>query len=143
MDIHSRQLKQKYNITAPQLVCLLTIVEQKSLTVATLAKEIHLSPSTVVGILDRLEDKGFILRNRDSKDRRVVRIQASEKGLEFADSAPSPLQDKFDTSLSKLSDLEQVTISLSLQRIVELMEAQEIDAAPILQTGGMDESEKK
>lgn len=140
VDIHSRQLKQKYNITTPQLVCLLTIVEQKSVTVATLAKEIHLSPSTVVGILDRLEEKGLVERNRDQVDRRVVRVTPTKSGKVFAKDAPSPLQDRLGNSLSQLSHLEQATISLSLQRIVQLMEAEEIDAAPILQTGGIAET---
>ena len=140
VDIHSRQLKQKCNITAPQLVCLLTVLEKQTITVANLAKEIHLSPSTVVGILDRLEEKGLVARNRDSKDRRVVKVTATQKGIEFSKTAPSPLQDKLGTSLSQLSILEQSTISLSLQRIVELMKAEEIDAAPILQTGKLEES---
>ncbi len=143
VDIHSRQLKQKCNITAPQLVCLLTIVAKEILTVANLAKEIHLSPSTVVGILDRLEEKGLVTRNRDSKDRRVVKVTATAKGMEFAQTAPSPLQDKLGNSLSQLSVLEQSTISLSLTRIVELMEAEEIDAAPILQTGCIEDSVEK
>ncbi len=143
VDIHSRQLKQKHNITAPQLVCLLTIVEKHTITVANLAKEIHLSPSTVVGILDRLDDKGLISRNRDVKDRRVVKVTATEKGKDFSNRAPSPLQDKLANSLSQLSNLEQLTISASLNRIVELMEAEEIDAAPILQTGHIEESLEK
>ncbi len=143
VDIHSRQLKQKYNITAPQLVCLLTIIDKQMITVAKLAREIHLSPSTVVGILDRLEEKGLISRERDDKDRRVVKVTATAKGVEFSKSAPSPLQDKLGNSLNQLSDLEQLTISVSLRRIVELMEAEEIDAAPILQAGHIEESLNK
>jgi len=139
IDIHSRQLSAKYNITAPQLICLLTIVENKKISVATLAKEIYLSPSTVVGVLDRLEDKKLIIRKRDKKDRRVVIISASAKGKEYSKSAPSPLQDKLANALLDLSELEQMTISLSLNRIVALMEAEDIDAAPILETGKIQE----
>lgn len=140
VDIHSRQLKSKFNITAPQLICLITIVSKKSMAVATLAKEIHLSSSTVVGILDRLEEKKLIVRRRDKKDRRVVKVSATAQGKEFIKNSPSPLQDKLENSLKELSELEQATISLSLQRIVELMEAEEIDAAPILQMGNIEES---
>ncbi len=143
VDIHSRQLNSKYNITAPQLVCLLTIVDHKTLTVANLAKEIHLSPSTVVGILDRLEERKLITRKRDKTDRRVVKVSATKSGKEFIKDSPSPLQDRLGQSLTKLSRLEQATISLSLERIVELMEAEDIDAAPILQTGNIEESTVK
>ena len=139
VDIHSRQLKSKHNITTSQLVCLMAIAGYKSLTVASLAKEIHLSASTVVGILDRLEEKKLIVRKRDKIDRRVVKVSVTKMGKEFIKDSPSPLQDRLGSSLSRLSNLEQATISLSLDRIVELMEAEEIDAAPILQTGNIEE----
>ncbi len=135
VDQYSKQLSIKYAITTPQLVCLLTIVESKVITVAALARQIHLSPSTVVGILDRLEDKKLINRKRDKQDRRLVKIKPTTKGKEYAKSAPSPLQDKLMTSLSRISDLEQAAISLSLIKIVELMEAEEIDASPLLASG--------
>ena len=132
VDIYSKRLSTRYAITTPQLVCLMTIVEKKVITVAALAKEIHLSPSTVVGILDRLEDKKLISRKRDKQDRRMVKIRPTTKGKEYAKSAPSPLQDKLLGSMSRLSNLEQAAISLSLSKIVELMEAEEIDASPLL-----------
>ena len=135
VDIYSKQLSVKYAITTPQLVSLMTIVENKVITAATLAKKIHLSPSTVVGILDRLEEKKLISRKRDKQDRRLVKIKPTTKGKEYAKSAPSPLQDKLKESLSVLSNLEQAAISLSLSKIVELMEAEEIDASPLLTVG--------
>jgi DNA-binding MarR family transcriptional regulator len=135
IDLHSRQLTMKYNITTPQLVCLLTITEHKTITVAAIAREIHLSPSTVVGILDRLEEKKLIVRKRDTKDRRVVKLSATPAGRRFAKDAPSPLQDRLVASLSQLSELEQATISLALARVVELMEAGSIEAVPFLEMG--------
>jgi DNA-binding MarR family transcriptional regulator len=135
IDLHSRQLTLKYNITTPQLVCLLTIIEYKTITVAAIAREIHLSPSTVVGILDRLEEKKLIVRKRDTKDRRVVKLSATPAGKRFAKDAPSPLQDRLVTSLSQLSELEQATISLALERVVTLMEAESIEAVPFLEMG--------
>lgn len=94
----------------------------------------YLSASTVVGILDRLEKKGFIRRLRDSNDRRVVNVSATEKGQKLAYNAPSPLQDGLANALNRLSELEQATIALSLKRIVDLMEAGHLEAAPILET---------
>ncbi len=53
---------------------------------------------------------------------------------------PSPLQRTLADALNALPELEQATIALSLERIVALMEAQEIDAAPILETGPINSS---
>lgn len=138
IDIHSRKLSMQHDVTAPQLITLLAIREHGSLTIAELSKEVHLSSSTLVGIIDRLEGKQFVVRKRDTVDRRKILIHATKQGNEFAVQAPSPLQETLAQSLVQLNDLEQSTIALSLERIVELMEANELDAAPILQTGAID-----
>ncbi|MBU1319066.1 MAG: MarR family transcriptional regulator [candidate division Zixibacteria bacterium] len=141
VDIYSGKLKSQHQITGPQLICLLAIVEKGPLTATALAKSVHLSSSTMVGILDRLEKKELIHRTRDKKDRRQVNVVATESGMRLARNAPSPLQDGLARALSKLSDLEQATIALSLRRIVDLMEVNDFDAAPILETGQLDQNE--
>jgi len=140
VDIYSRKLKSQHNVTGPQLVCLLEIAEHGPITSSTLSKNIHLSASTVVGIIDRLEARGLIKRERDTKDRRLVYVTVTEKGRELADAAPSPLQDSLSEALRSLPELEQAAIALSLEKIVDLMEARHIDAAPILETGPVQQS---
>ena len=50
-------------------------------------------------------------------------------------SAPSPLQDQFVRKFSALQDWEQSLILSSVQRIVSMMEAEDIDASAVLTTG--------
>ena len=88
-----------------------------------------------MGILDQLQAKGLITRERSGTDRRAQVIHLTDHGKETLLRAPSPLQDKFAKALLSLSDSEQSTISLALERIVELMEAEDIDASPVLDTG--------
>lgn len=135
VDLHSKELATKTGITAPQLVCLLTLVEHGAITATTISREVFLSPSTVVGILDRLEEKKLVTRERSTKDRRLVTLSVTEEGRRVAAHAPSPLQDTLTEALSALPLNEQIEIAQSLERVVSLMEAQHIDAAPILATG--------
>lgn len=135
VDLYSKQLASGSGVTAPQLICLLAIVEHGQLTATEISREIHLSPSTIVGILDRLEEKALVRRDRDREDRRVVTVTATEGGKRLATEAPSPLQKTLADSLNALPELEQATIALSLERIVALMEAQHLDSSPILETG--------
>lgn len=135
VDLYSKQLESQSDITAPQLVCLLAVVNGGPMTATALAKEVHLSPSTVVGILDRLEEKGLVTRSRGVQDRRIVRVSATERGAALAAQAPSPLQERLAQGLNRLPELEQAAIALALERVVQLMEAQHIDSAPILETG--------
>ena len=149
--LHSRQLSAVSNITAPQLVCLRAVVENGPLTATALSREIHVSASTVVGILDRLEDKGLVRRERGREDRRIVFLWPTEAGIALAQGTPSPLQQKLAESLNELPELEQATITLSLERIVDLMESRGVAvpesagdiASPILEvpdTGALPES---
>ena len=131
--LHSRQLAACSNITAPQLICLRAVIDRGPLTATAISREVHVSPSTVVGILDRLEDKGLIRRERGREDRRIVFITATEAGVELARETPSPLQKKLADALNALPELEQATITLALERVVTLMESD--TAAPVEPAG--------
>jgi DNA-binding MarR family transcriptional regulator len=135
VDLHSRKLSAQHKITGPQLVCLLAIDGHGRVTGSAIARHVHLSPSTVIGILDRLEAKGLVRRERDLKDRRLVQVSLTEQGRALAARAPSPLQDTLAAAMSDLPEAELARIAESLDRIVEMMEARQIDAAPILETG--------
>jgi DNA-binding MarR family transcriptional regulator len=134
VDIYSRKLRTNHKLTAPQLICLLNILEQKQTTATRIAREVFLNPSTVIGILDRLESRGLVVRDRDNRDRRVVNVTATARGFKVAQSAPSPLQDSLAEALNQLPASQQAEIALSLNRIVDLMEAHHLTAAPILET---------
>ena len=138
VDLYSRHLLREYEITGPQLITLLTVKEYELVTVSAIAVHIHLSSSTVIGILDRLESKGLIRRDRDLKDRRLVHVSLTEKGEALARNAPSPLQDAFAGAMRKLPETELVMIAESLERIVGLMQIQHMDTAPILESEPID-----
>lgn len=138
IDIHSRKLSMQHDITAPQLITLMCIADKGPMTIVDISEEVHLSASTLVGIIDRLESKHYVTRKRSTEDRRQVLISITEEGKHFTANAPSPLQETLAEALNELSLQEQATICTSLERVVELMKAKEIDAAPILQTGSID-----
>ena len=85
--------------------------------------------------MDRLEKKKLIIRDRDSKDRRQVFVSITPKGEKLITATPSLLQDNLAKALVALPELEQISITLALEKLTDLMEARHIDAAPILETG--------
>ena len=139
VDLYSKELTASTRITTPQLMCLLSVVQAGSMTATSISREIHVSPSTVVGILDRLEEKGLIRRERNRDDRRVVAGAPANEGYRIAQQAPSPVEKTLADALITLPQDEQTKIASSLERIVNLMEAQHIDAAPILDTGPLNQ----
>lgn len=135
VDIYSRRLNSEFRITAPQLICLYSVSKQDGMTLSVLAKKVNLGISTVNGIVDRLEEKGSLERRRSDTDRRRVKLSITQQGRDIARAAPALLQDRLAYSLRQLPDLEQAAIALSLERVVNLMEAESLDASPNLVLG--------
>ena len=135
VDIYSHKLANESGVTVPQLLCLLRVVEDGPLSIKKLADGVDLSASTVVGIVDRLERKGLVQRERSTQDRRHVSVYATEEGAVVASGSPSPLQNRLAEALDALPELERAAMALSLERIVDLMEIDQVDASPILDTG--------
>jgi DNA-binding MarR family transcriptional regulator len=132
IDLHSRRLLAECEVTAPQLVCLHMLDNEGPLTSRALAGKVHVNPSTLVGILDRLEAKGLVLRRRDPEDRRSVFVELTRAGAAFVAKAPSPLQAALVGRLRRLSRKEQRKLAQSLEEVVGLMQAEALDEVPVL-----------
>jgi len=135
IDLHSRLLLQKNGLTIPQLAALQATQRLQPITVGALARDIHLGPATVTGILGRLEKRGLVSRTRGDLDRRSVVVQLTDEGTKLVAEAPSLLQDRFHRELAKLQEWEQTMILATLQRIASMMDAEDIEAAPVLVPG--------
>jgi len=135
IDLRSRGLMQEIGLTAPQLASLQAIARLQPITVGALAKSVHLSQATLTGILTRLESRNLVSRTRSGTDRRTVVVELTEDGRAILESAPSLLQDSFRRELLKLHEWEQNQMLATLQHIASMMDAEEIDAAPVLAAG--------
>ena len=126
MDIHSKYLHKYYGLSSPQLTILKELSEVNEIPTGQLAKKISLSQATVTDILDRLEEKELIIRQRSSFDKRRVYIRISEKGKAIIFKNPSLLKEDFIRQFNELEDWEQTLILSSMQRIVAMMKAPEM-----------------
>lgn len=142
IDIHSRYLVREVGLTGPQLTILNQVNRQGDMSTGELAKAISVSQATITGILERLEKKELIKRTRSEQDRRKVYVSVTKNCKELLESAPPPLQESFVSSFHELENWEQLMILSSLQRLVGLMDAKKIDAAPMLTTGPIDAVQK-
>jgi DNA-binding MarR family transcriptional regulator len=123
---YSHEVSSKYGITGPQLWALKTIYQNGSLSLGELSQKMYLHPSTISGVIDRLEKKGYALRGRNQKDRRVVKVVLTTKGEKLAKKSPNPVQGKMIYGLRKLRKKEIDSIYHSVQTLVEIMEAQNV-----------------
>jgi DNA-binding MarR family transcriptional regulator len=132
---HSRQVARETGLTIPQAMCLQAIADlnrEGEATVAQVSEAVQLASATVSRILDRLEAATLIVRERRSKDRRKVCLTLTETGAQRLLELPPPLQGQFVERLSHLPENEQRKLLQALETVVELMDAAQIDAAPVL-----------
>lgn len=137
-DLHSRHLSKTTGVTAPQILIMQAIHNTEGVTLGEIASAVSLSQATVSSILDRLEKRELIMRKRSTVDKRRVHAYLSEKGQQVLRDAPLPLQDQFARQFAELQEWEQSMIISSLQRVAHMMDAEHIDASPILDVGTLD-----
>jgi DNA-binding MarR family transcriptional regulator len=135
VDLHSKKLSQEYNLTGPQALVLKEISVTKDITPGELAKRVSLSQATITDIVKRLESRDCVRRIRGMDDRRKVVLEITSAGIKLIDTAPPLLQEKFTQRFNQLADWEQTLLLSSLQHVASLMDADSLDAAPLLTSG--------
>jgi DNA-binding MarR family transcriptional regulator len=126
-DIHSRKLASDKNVTSPQLFAMKMLTMQDVQTATEISRKMHVSPSTIVGILDRLEEKDLVERRRDTSDRRVVRVLLTDKARELLAETPHPIEALMSRSQNGLTDEEAARMAECLERLVSVLGATSVD----------------
>lgn len=134
-DLHSKRLSKHAGLTGPQLLIMRTIRDLGEVTIGTIADKVSLSQATVTTILDRLEHRQLVYRVRSTRDKRKVHAHLTEDGADILARAPQPLQEDFIKKFQSLHEWEQTMIIASLQRVANMMDADDIDASPVLDVG--------
>lgn len=124
-----------FSIPGPQALILKEIQARRRLSPSELAKQLSLSQATITDIVKRLEQRGLVTRVPDSKDRRKIMLEITKEGKALIKAAPPLLQEQFTKRFNKLQDWEQTLLLSSLQRVASLMDAEDLDAAPMLTSG--------
>ncbi|MGR6746572.1 MarR family winged helix-turn-helix transcriptional regulator [Aeromonas veronii] len=132
IDMHSRRLIKEAGLTSPQLLLLKGIDELGQISMRQLADHTNMSQATATTIMDRLERRQLVQRVRSNTDKRKVHATLTDAGRALLAQAPTPLQERFIQRFQALEAWEQTLLLSSLQRISSMMNADEIDAAPVL-----------
>lgn len=135
VDLHSRRLVQSHGLTGPQAMLLKEVDRAGTITAGELAKRVSLSQATVTDIVKRLESRQLLKREQSETDRRRVYVRSTDAGRDVVGGSPPLLQETFSVRFNALKDWEQNLLLSSVQRVAELMDAELLDAAPLLSSG--------
>ena len=131
IELNSRSLVKRVGLTGPQLVILQEFWNAEALSVGEIARNVSLSQATVTGILDRMEKRDLVVRRRSHQDRRRVLVLTTEYGKQILEKAPPLMQEAFVDRFSRLEDWEQSMILSTMQRLVSMMDNQELHGSGV------------
>ncbi len=112
-----RMLLDGYGITPPQLDALVIIEKDGELTIGDLSAKLFLAYSTTTDLVDRLERAGFVVRHRDTEDRRVVRVRLQADGSKLIEAVLRARQAYLATVLEAVTEEEKRQILIVLDML--------------------------
>lgn len=139
-EFAARDLSRTAGLTASQMVVLQILGRSGELSAGALAEAARISHATVTTILDKLEQRGLIVRRRDPADRRRVAVALTGDVQAALAATPDTLQTRFATRFEALAPWEQAAMIAALERVAVLLDAEKIDASPILDVGALQRS---
>jgi len=102
----------RFGFTLPQGLVIGALLECGKLKLSELSQKVHLSNSTVSGIVDRLEKQKIVVRERGEKDRRVVFIKVTPEFKEIC-------RDNYNRVVESFAELLDIGTPAELQLITE------------------------
>jgi len=136
-ESHARGLARERGATASQVVVLRILEHAGELMAGQIAERARFSQATVSTLLDALEAAGFVVRKRGVEDRRQVWVILTKQGKAFLADLPDLLQERFADRFETLPAWEQGYLVAALERITALLDAEGIDASPVLDVGAI------
>lgn len=113
---------EENGFTPPQMHTLMWIGGEGPLTMGEIARRVGVTEKTVTGIVDRLETKGLVQRERDLNDRRVIRVYLTEDGVRTHEEMSSQVLARMTEFMSFLPDEDSSALVGIVQRLVTRLE---------------------
>jgi DNA-binding MarR family transcriptional regulator len=122
MQLLGAAAAERIGINVTDLNCLNILALRGPMTAGELARATGLSTASITGVLDRLEEAGFVRRERDSRDRRrvVVRLD-TERGLRDVAPVFAPVVAAWRAVAAQYTDDQLETILRFQQQVEQIM----------------------
>ena len=126
---HSRWVEKQCGVSAAQLWTMWELQARPGLRVSELSQALSIHQSTASNLLDKLERKRLIKRERRGPDHRVVRLYLTDQGRALVEQAPRPAQGALSSALAALPDDAIAGLDGQLAALLTAMHVRNPDAA--------------
>ena len=134
LNLESKAIQKDFGLSITQLLCLGHLQSSHGYrsTHKDLMKVLSLNSSTISGILNRLEKRGYIARLSNQTDKRSKSITLTASGLKLLETTPDVLHDRLAKKLNTLTTADKKMVQKALNIIISAMQIREMEASPLL-----------
>ncbi len=109
---------EKLSLTPPQFYVLASIGYSGRLPFGEIGVKMMVTVSNLTGIVDRLEEKSLVVRERDKHDRRVVYVRLTDKGKKLYKVSVANFEESVAEFFSPLDKSQQKELSTILRKLL-------------------------
>jgi DNA-binding MarR family transcriptional regulator len=109
---------EPYELTPFHYLVLCCLWEEDGLSTSGIADKLKQLGATLTGVVDRMEDRQLVYRERDPDDRRIVRIWLTEEGKQLMYVLPPIGAQTIERATNKIPEAQQEAVLKLLDQIV-------------------------
>lgn len=117
--LKGREILKDYNTTIPQFTALQILINNEEMTIGELSEKMALACSTITDLVDRMEKNELVIRKKDEKDRRVVRIEVLPKGHDIVKQVLEKRIDFLNAKMASFTEEEKKSLSKLLESLYD------------------------
>lgn len=125
VQAHSRWVEKQCGVSSVQLWAMWELFALPGQKVSDLSRTLSIHQSTASNMLDKMEEKKLIRRDRSGPDQRVVQLFLTNKGSDLLSNAPRPAQGAVQDALKRMSDDELKFLKNGLDALISHMTVSE------------------
>jgi len=118
---------KKEHLTLPQMDILVCLGRAEGLTLGEIGDRLGVTGGNITGVVDRLERSGYVYRDRDKRDRRVIRAKLTSEGMELHQEILPVFKRKWSEIMNILEPEEQRQLNRLLKKFSQGLLASESD----------------
>jgi DNA-binding MarR family transcriptional regulator len=122
LDVRSKWMARHLGVTGPQRLVLRVVGHAPDIGASAIATSLEMHPSTLTGILARLEQRGYLRRIADPKDRRRAKFRLTPQGVRIDRERTGTVEAAVTRALARCGRDEIAFTELVLGRVVRELE---------------------
>jgi MarR family transcriptional regulator, organic hydroperoxide resistance regulator len=119
LDVRSKRMSQTIGVTGPQRLVIRLVGQKPGQTASDIASMLGKHPSTLTGVLARLESRNLIIREIDPSDRRRARFKLTPGGKKIDRERKGTVEAATRRALGRVPD---TAIETTLDLVAKLVE---------------------